>query len=63
MKKPIKTATINAAELLGMSSSLGTLEKGKSADIVAVDGNPLESISELKNITFVMKEGAVYKTQ
>ncbi|MGJ8667435.1 MAG: amidohydrolase family protein [Patiriisocius sp.] len=58
----IKTATINAAELLGMSSSLGTLEKGKIADIVAVDGNPLENISELKNITFVMKEGYVYKS-
>ncbi|GEQ87135.1 Xaa-Pro dipeptidase [Patiriisocius marinistellae] len=57
----IKTATINAAELLGMTSSLGTLEKGKFADIVAVDGNPLENISELKNITFVMKEGDVYK--
>jgi len=57
----IKSATITAAEVLGMSSKLGTIEKGKIADLVAVEGNPLENISLLKDISFVMKEGKVYK--
>ncbi|RMA64672.1 metal-dependent hydrolase family protein [Ulvibacter antarcticus] len=57
----IKTATINASKLLGMENQLGTIEAGKSADIVAVIGNPLEQISILKEVSFVMKEGVVYK--
>jgi imidazolonepropionase-like amidohydrolase len=57
----IKTATINAAALLGMEDQLGTLEIGMQADIVAVDGNPLEDIDELMDIDFVMKGGVVYK--
>ncbi|WP_271856195.1 metal-dependent hydrolase family protein [Patiriisocius marinus] len=57
----IKTATINAATLLGMEKKLGTLENGKFADIVAVNGNPLEDINELMDIDFVMKGGIVYK--
>jgi imidazolonepropionase-like amidohydrolase len=57
----IKTATLNAAELLGMRDQIGSIEEGKSADIIAVDKNPLEDISELKNITFVMKSGVIYK--
>lgn len=57
----IKSATLNAAELLGMKEQLGSIEKGKFADIIAVDKNPLEDISELKKITFVMKNGVVYK--
>ena len=57
----IKAATVSAADLLGMSSSLGTLEKGKFADIVAVEGDPIKDISLLKDIGFVMKEGKVYK--
>ncbi|MEQ9278110.1 MAG: amidohydrolase family protein [Balneola sp.] len=57
----IKTATLNAAELLGMRDQIGSIEEGKSADIIAVDKNPLEDISELKNITFVMKRGIIYK--
>jgi len=57
----IKTATINAAELLGMQDKIGTIQKGKMADIIAVTGNPLENISLLKSIDFVMKEGSVYK--
>lgn len=57
----IKSATLNAAELLGMKDQLGSIEKGKFADIIAVDNNPLENISELKKITFVMKNGVVYK--
>ncbi|OAN61172.1 Xaa-Pro dipeptidase [Balneola sp. EhC07] len=57
----IKTATLNAAELLGMRDQIGSIEEGKSADIIAVDKSPLEDISELKNITFVMKSGVIYK--
>lgn len=57
----IKTATLNAAELLGMRDQIGSIEEGKSADIIAVDKDPLEDISELKNITFVMKSGVIYK--
>lgn len=57
----IKTATLNAAELLGMKDQLGSIEQGKSADIIAVDKSPLENISELKEITFVMKGGVIYK--
>ncbi len=57
----IKTATINAATLLGMENQLGTLEKGMQADIVAVNGNPLTDINELMDIDFVMKGGVVYK--
>lgn len=57
----IKSATVNAADLLGMSSSIGTIEAGKFADIIAVDGSPLDDIEELLNVGFVMKGGKVYK--
>lgn len=57
----IKTATLNAADLLGMQDKLGSIEKGKYADIIAVTGDPLKNISILKNIDFVMKAGSVYK--
>jgi imidazolonepropionase-like amidohydrolase len=54
-------ATINAADLLDMSESIGTIEAGKSADIIAVDASPLENIDELLDVDFVMKSGKVYK--
>ncbi len=54
-------ATVNAADLLGMSESLGTVEAGKAADIIAVDGSPLDNIDELLDVDFVMKGGAIYK--
>jgi imidazolonepropionase-like amidohydrolase len=57
----IKTATVNAAELLDMTSSIGTIEMGKYADIIAVDDSPLENIEELLDVNFVMKGGKVYK--
>lgn len=57
----IRTATVNAAELLRMENRIGSLEKGFIADIVAVKGNPLNDITLLQNISFVMKEGKIYK--
>jgi len=55
------SATINAADLLDMSDSIGTIEAGKFADIIAVDASPLENIDELLDVDFVMKSGKVYK--
>lgn len=57
----IRTGTSTAAELLGWSDKLGTIEAGKWADIVAVSGDPLKDIKELQNVKFVMKAGAVFK--
>jgi imidazolonepropionase-like amidohydrolase len=54
-------ATINAADLIDMSDSIGTIEPGKFADIIAVDRSPLEDIAELLDVGFVMKSGKVYK--
>ncbi len=57
----IKSATINAAELLGEKDRLGSIEAGKLADIVAVDGDPLKDPSVFGKVSFVMKDGVVYK--
>lgn len=57
----IQSATINAADLLDQRATLGSLEAGKWADIVAVTTDPLKDISTLENIAFVMKDGVVYK--
>ena len=54
-------ATINAADLVDMSDSIGTIEAGKFADIIAVDESPLEDIAALLDVAFVMKGGKVYK--
>jgi len=56
----ITTATVNASRHVRMDDEIGTIEAGKYADIVAVDGDPLENISELRDIDFVMKNGTVY---
>jgi imidazolonepropionase-like amidohydrolase len=56
----IKSATGSAADLLGMSSKIGSIASGKSADIVAVDGDPLLDIKAMKNVSFIMKEGKIY---
>jgi imidazolonepropionase-like amidohydrolase len=58
----IQSATIHAADLLGMSDR-GVIEVGKRADIIATDGDPLKDISILENVSFVMKEGKIYKYQ
>jgi imidazolonepropionase-like amidohydrolase len=57
----IKAATISAAELLGEKDRLGSIEVGKLADIVAVDGDPLKDQQVFGKIVFVMKDGVVYK--
>jgi imidazolonepropionase-like amidohydrolase len=57
----IIAATINAADLIDMSDSIGTIETGKFADLIAVDNSPLENIEELLDVDFVMKGGKVYK--
>ena len=59
----ITAATVNASRHVQMDDEIGTIEAGKFADIVAVDGDPLENISELRDIDFVMKGGMVYLSE
>lgn len=55
----LKAATVNAADLLGLSQEIGTIEPGKSADIIAVTGDPLTDVTVLKKMDFVMARGEV----
>jgi len=59
----IQSGTLNGADLLGWSDKIGTIEAGKWADIVAVDGDPLQDVSTLEHVKFVMKGGAVVKNE
>ena len=59
----IVSATKNAADLLGKSDHLGSISVGKYADVIAVRGNPIEDITLLEHIGFVMKDGIIYKTE
>jgi imidazolonepropionase-like amidohydrolase len=55
----IRSATLRGAELLGVEDELGTVEVGKIADLVAVEGNPLDDVALMQSMAFVMKEGAI----
>lgn len=57
----IKAATVNAADAMGLSASIGTIQAGKDADIVAVGGNPLADVTELERVGFVMRRGIVHR--
>jgi imidazolonepropionase-like amidohydrolase len=57
----LRTATFNSADLIGHSKDVGTIEPGKFADIIAVSGDPLQDISIMQNVGFVMKGGVIYK--
>ncbi len=57
------TTTINGAALLGRADDLGTIEAGKLADIIALKASPLEKIEAIKNVSFVMKNGEIYKNE
>lgn len=57
----IRSGTAVPAELLGWGEKMGSVEAGKWADLVAVNGDPLKDISELERVKFVMKDGMVYR--
>ena len=57
----LQSATINAATLIGWQDKIGSIAAGKSADIIAVEGDGLADIARYTNVAFVMKTGTVYK--
>jgi imidazolonepropionase-like amidohydrolase len=59
----IHAATVSAADLIGVSDIIGSIENGKLADIIAVDGDPLKDILSMGRVKFVMKDGVVYKNE
>ncbi len=61
--RAIQSATVNAAKLLNMENKLGQIQPGFLADIIAVKQNPIEDVSALMNVSFVMKDGKIYKNE
>ena len=59
----IQSATTSAADLLGHSDIVGSIKPGKFADVIAVSGDPLQDVSALEKVAFVMKDGKVYKQE
>jgi imidazolonepropionase-like amidohydrolase len=57
----LRAATLQAAELMGLAKTVGSVETGFAADLIAIDGNPLEDVRNLKNVRFVMKDGTIYR--
>lgn len=59
----LKSATVNGAELLGMEKQIGTLKAGKLADLIVIDGNPMEDIRKTENVIYTMINGRLYDTE
>jgi imidazolonepropionase-like amidohydrolase len=59
----LQAGTVNAADLMGWSDRIGSVAPGKFADLVAVRGNPLDDVTLLQHVRFVMKDGVVYKNE
>ncbi len=59
----IQAATVNAADLIGHSELIGSISAHKSADIIAVKGDPIDDVRVLEHVSFVMKEGKIYKQE
>ena len=57
----LKAATVNAADALGRSAAIGSIEPGKDADIIAVSGSPLDDVTRMEQVDFVMRHGRVHK--
>ena len=57
----IQSATWNAADLMGVQNTLGSIERNKLADIIAVEGDPTKNVYQMGKVNFVMKDGVVYK--
>jgi imidazolonepropionase-like amidohydrolase len=59
----IQTGTLNAADLMGWTDRVGSIDPGKWADLIAIDGDPLKDVKLLQHVSFVMKSGVVYKDE
>jgi imidazolonepropionase-like amidohydrolase len=57
----LQAATMNGAALLNWSHNIGTIEPGKFADIIAIDGDPIQNINAIEKVVFVMKDGVTFK--
>jgi imidazolonepropionase-like amidohydrolase len=57
----LQSATMNGAALLNWSDRIGTIEPGKFADIIAIDGDPIQNINAIEKVVFVMKDGVTFK--
>jgi imidazolonepropionase-like amidohydrolase len=57
----LKSATLNAADLIGVADRIGSIEPGKLADLVALDSDPMADVTAYQRVVFVMKDGVVYK--
>jgi imidazolonepropionase-like amidohydrolase len=57
----LRAGTSVDAQLLGLQNKIGTLESGKLADVVVIPGDPIQNIRQVEKITFVMKEGVIYR--
>lgn len=62
-REALVAATVNAAELLGLPNEIGTIAVGKSADLIALEGNPLDDIHATERVRFVMARGAVVRQE